>query len=325
MGEGELSLLILAAGKGKRMRSAQPKALHELCGRPILEYILEAVAPLEAARTVVVIGHQGERVRERFASRGLIFVEQKEQLGTGHAVLQARSALEDKGGEILILPGDLPLLQTELLKRFLSFHRAHGGRLSLLTMELGDPHGYGRIVRGHDGAVLRIVEDRDASEAERRIREVNSGVYLVRNEELFWEALTELEATNAQGEYYLPDIISFYHRRGEPIRALLARESEPLLGINSKAELAQAEAILRRRKLAEVLAAGATVVAPETVIIEPAASVARDARIGPGSFIGGGSRIGEGTVIENSRVVGFEVGAGCRIEWSIISKGERRG
>lgn len=319
MGE-ELSLLILAAGKGKRMHSARPKALQELCGRPILEYILEAVAPLGASRTVVVIGHQGEKVRERFEGRGLIFVEQREQLGTGHAALQARPALEGRGGEILILPGDLPLLRAELLEEFLAFHRAHGGRLSLLTMELSDPRGYGRVIRGRDGAVLRIVEDRDASEEERPIREVNSGVYLIRNEGLFWEALAELEAANAQGEYYLPDIVRLYCQRGEPVRALLARESEPLLGINSKAELTQAEAILRRRRLAEVLAAGATVVAPETVIIEPAASVARDARIGPGSSISGGSRIGERAVIVNSRIAGFEIGEGCRIEGSIISR-----
>lgn len=322
MGE-ELSLLILAAGKGKRMHSARPKALHELCGRPILEYILEATAPLKAAQTVVVIGHQGERVRERFAERGLIFVEQREQLGTGHAALQARPALEGRVGEILILPGDLPLLQAELLEEFLAFHRAHGGRLSLLTMELADPRGYGRVVRGRDGAVLKVVEDRDASEEERPIREVNSGVYLIRNEGLFWEALAELDAINAQGEYYLPDIVRLYRQRGEPVRALLARESEPLLGINSKAELAQAEAVLRRRKLAEVLAAGATVVAPETVIIEPTASVARDARIGPSTTIGQGSRIGEAAVVESSRIAGFEIGEGCRIKWSIISKEER--
>ncbi|MGQ9602448.1 MAG: NTP transferase domain-containing protein [Candidatus Bipolaricaulia bacterium] len=313
-----LSLLILAAGKGKRMRSSRPKVLHELCGRPILDYLLEAVAPLGAARTVVVIGHRGEEVRERFGGRGLVFVEQREQLGTGHAALQARPLLEGQGGEILILPGDLPLLQAELLEEFLSFHRAHGGRLSLLTMELADPRGYGRIVRSAEGEVLRVVEDQDASEEERLIREVNSGIYLVRNEGLFWEALAELEAANAQSEYYLPDVIGLYRQRGEPVRALLVREGEALLGINSRAELARAEAVLRRRKLAEVLAAGATVVAPETVLIEPTASIARDARIGPGSTIGGGSRIGEGAVIANSCVRGVEIGEGCRIEWSII-------
>ncbi len=313
-----LSLLILAAGKGKRMRSSRPKVLHELCGRPILDYILEAVAPLGAARTVVVIGHRGEEVRERFGGRGLVFVEQREQLGTGHAALQARPLLEGQGGEILILPGDLPLLQAELLEEFLAFHRAHGGRLSLLTMELADPRGYGRIVRGAEGEVLRVVEDQDAREEELMIREVNSGIYLVRNEGLFWEALAELEAANAQSEYYLPDVVRLYRERGEPVRALLVRESEPLLGINSREELVQAEGILRQRKLAEVLAAGATVVAPETVLIEMTASIARDARIGPGSTIGGGSRIGEGAVIANSCVRGFEIGEGCRIEWSII-------
>lgn len=310
---GELSLLILAAGKGKRMLSRRVKVLHQLCGWPILEYVLQAVGPLEAERTAVVIGYQGEQVRARFAGRGLIFVEQSEQLGTGHAALQARPALQNKGGEILILPGDLPLLQTELLGEFIAFHKAHRGRLSLLTMELAEPTGYGRVIRGREGRVMRIVEEKDASEEERQIREVNSGVYLARNDGLFWEALEGLGSANAQGEYYLPDIISFYRGRGEVVRALLAKESEWLLGVNSRADLARAEAILRERKLAAALAAGVTVLAPETVLIDQGVVLEPDARVGPGTSLKGRTRVRKGAVVENSLVEGFELGEGCRI------------
>ncbi|HIC96498.1 TPA: bifunctional N-acetylglucosamine-1-phosphate uridyltransferase/glucosamine-1-phosphate acetyltransferase [Candidatus Bipolaricaulota bacterium] len=320
-----MSLLILAAGKGKRMRSAKVKVLHELCGRPLLEYLLEAVAPLEAVRTVVVIGHQGERVRERFEGRGLTFVEQREQLGTGHAALQAYPILADRGGEILILPGDLPLLRGDLLQEFLLFHRGHRGRLSLLTMELEDPQGYGRIVRDPQGDILRIVEEKDATEEERSIREVNSGIYLVRNDELLWEALRGLEAANLQGEYYLPDIISSYRARGERVRALMAADGEELLGINSRADLLRAEAILQRRKLEEVLASGVTVSSPETVLIDWEVRLARDVHLGPGSILRGRSRIGEGAQVEGSRVEGFELGRGCKAIMSLFRFKEEKG
>ncbi|MCR4405250.1 MAG: NTP transferase domain-containing protein [Candidatus Acetothermia bacterium] len=322
---GELSLLILAAGKGKRLLSQRVKVLHELCGQPVLEYVLQAADPLKPQRTLVIVGHQGEQVRERFAGRGLVFIEQREQLGTGHAALQARSALEGKGGEILILPGDLPLLRAELLEEFLAFHKAHGGRLSLLTMEPEDPAGYGRIVRDREGNLGRIVEEKDASEQERQIREVNSGVYLVRNDGLFWEALQGLGVANAQGEYYLSDIVSFYRGQGQPVRALLAGESESLLGVNSRADLVRAEGALRRRKLAAVLAAGARVIAPETVLIDQEVILEPDARVGPGTSLKGRSRIGRGAVVENSLVEGFEVGGGCGIIGSTLCFKEEHG
>jgi len=242
-----LRVLILAAGKGKRMRSQQAKVLHKLCGRPLLEYVLQAVGPLKAEEAIVIIGHQGERVRERFSGRGLTFIEQRAQLGTGHALLQARPALEGKGGELLIIPGDLPLLRTEPLERFIAFHWEHGGRLSLLTMELSDPSDYGRIVRDGKGNVVRIVEEEDATAEERQIREVNSGIYLAHNGRLLWKALKELDDVNAQGEYYLTDIVSRYQRRGEVVRALIAADGEGLLGVNSRADLARAEAVLNER------------------------------------------------------------------------------
>ena len=312
----ELRVLILAAGKGTRMRSRRAKVLHEVCGWPILEYVLQAVAPLNPEETIVVIGHQGEQVRERFAGRGLTFVEQQEQLGTGHALLQARPALEGKGGELLIIPGDLPLLRAEPLKRFIAFH---DGALSLLTMELEDPSGYGRIVRDRQGDVARIVEERDATQEQERIREVNSGIYLVHNDHLLWETLSELDDANAQGEYYLTDVVSRYRERGEAVRALVAVEGEELLGVNSRMDLARAEVVLRRRKLSRIMAVGATVIVPETVIVEQDVQVGEEAIIGLGSAIRGRSRIGGGALIESSLVEDFAIGERSRIIMSLIS------
>ncbi|MFQ6090386.1 MAG: NTP transferase domain-containing protein [Candidatus Bipolaricaulia bacterium] len=323
MGEG-LRVLILAAGKGTRMLSGQVKVLHKLCGLPILEYLLRAVAPLKAEETIVVIGHQGKLVRERFAGRGLVFIEQREQLGTGHALLQAGPSLEDKGGEILILPSDLPLLKTELLEEFVLFHRGHKGKLSLLTTDRDDPRGYGRIVRDGTGDVQRIVEEEDAKPQERGIREVNSGIYLVSNDRLLWEALEKLDDANAQGEYYLTDIVAPYREGGEAVRALVAEEGEELAGVNSRADLARAEAILRGRKLAQAMERGATVVAPETVIIEWEVELEQDAVIGPGSSVKGRGRIGRGALIEATQVEGFEIGEGSRIMMSLLRAEEQK-
>ncbi len=315
--DSQLSILILAAGKGTRMLSERAKALHELGGLPLLEYILQAAAPLGARRTILIIGHQKGLVRERFGERGLVFVEQKEQLGTGHALLQARSALGDKGGAVLILPGDLPLLRTELLEEFTSFHRGHSGRLSLLTMELADPSGYGRIVRDRAGGVRRIVEEEDAAR-ERGIREVNSGIFMIENDRLLWEALSELDDVNAQREYYLTDIIPFYRERGAGVRAMVAEHGETLMGVNSRADLAKAEAVLRQRKLGQAMAAGATVVAPETVLVEQEVQLEQDVSLGPGTSVKGRSRIGRGASIEAAQVEGFEVGEGSKISMSLI-------
>lgn len=323
MGE-ELRVLILAAGKGTRMLSGQAKVLHKLCSLPILEYLLQAAAPLRAREIIAVIGHQGERVRRQFAGRGLVFIEQREQLGTGHAVLQARVILQDKGGELLILPGDLPLLQAELLEEFVAFHREHRGRLSLLTMELDDPSGYGRIVRDEAGNIERIVEEEDATD-EGQIHEVNSGIYLVRNDHLLWEALEGLNDANAQGEYYLTDIVSLYRERGERVRALVAKEGESLLGVNSRADLSRAEAILRERIIAQAMDRGVTVSAPETVIIDQGVELEQDAIIGPGSSLKGQSRIRGGALIEGSSVEGFEIGEGSKIIMSLICEKGKEG
>lgn len=332
--ELHLDLVILAAGKGERLRSGKAKVLHELNGWPMLRYVLAATAPLPARERIVVIGHQAERVREEFQGLGLTFVEQREQQGTGHALLQTEPILRDRGGELLVLPGDLPLLQPTVLEKFLKFHRDAGGKFSILSAVLPDPEGYGRVVRGN-GKVLRIVEEGDAAPEERKIKEVNSGIYLIHNDELLWEGLHGLRAENVQREYYLTDLVGFYIAKGEPVKALAltGAEAETVRGVNSRAELAEAEAILRKRKLEEFFAAGVSVEVPEATVIEQEASPAQDAllrasrlrgrtRLGKGCIVEDSllddARLGEGAVVRRAQVKGYAIGAGCRIEFSLL-------
>ena len=331
--------MVLAAGKGERLRSGKAKVLHELNGWPMLRYVLAATTTLPAKERVVVIGHQGERVREEFQGFGVTFVEQREQRGTGHALLQTEPVLRDRGGELLILPGDLPLLQPAVLEKFLEFHRDANGKFSLLSAVVPDPRGYGRVVRdseGGSGRVLRIVEERDATPEEREIKEINSGIYLIRNDELLWEGLRGLRADNAQGEYYLTDLVEFYIAEGEPVRALalIGAEAEAVLGVNSRAELAQAEAVLRRRKLEEFFTAGVSVELPEATVIEQEASAGQDTLLRGSARLRGRTRLGKGCLAEDSllrdvqlgdeavirraQLERYTVGPRCRIEFSLL-------
>ena len=203
---GDLHVVILAAGKGTRMKSVQPKVLHMLAGRPLIEHVLRTVDELAAASTTLVVGHGAEEVTSALGSYPrLQFVVQSPQLGTGHALLQTRSALSGKTGTVLLLYADVPLLQAGTLARLIDTHQAARAAATVLTAELDDPYGYGRIVRDRSGKIVRIVEERDASGEERAIREINSGIYAFALATLF-EALDGLAADNAQGEYYLTDL-----------------------------------------------------------------------------------------------------------------------
>jgi bifunctional UDP-N-acetylglucosamine pyrophosphorylase / glucosamine-1-phosphate N-acetyltransferase len=304
-----LFIVILAAGKGTRMKSARPKVLHALAGSPIIEHVLRAVDGLRATETVVVIGHGADEVRGALAGRpGLKFAVQSPQLGTGHALLQAESALEGKSGTVLLLSADVPLLQTNTLMRLSEHHRQRKAAATVLTMELAEPYGYGRIVRDKKRQIARIVEERDASGEERKIREVNTGIYAFDLRPLFG-TLHQLAADNAQGEYYLTDLIGLYRQKKLRVETLAIESADELRGVNSRVELAELGAILRARKNREVMFAGVTLEDPATTYIDAQVTIGADTIIGPGVVLQGSTTVGEGCQIQ----------AGCRLTNATIA------
>ncbi len=238
--------LILAAGKGTRMKSDLVKVLHPVAGRPMLDYVLNLAEQMGSSRIALIIGHQAELVESRYGSRGLTFVYQREQLGTGHAVLQAAEAFEDYRGTILILCGDVPLLQVSTVRDLMDRHRSSGAALTVLTTLLENPFGYGRVVKDAGGSVLGIVEHRDATEEQRKVREINTGIYCAENPFLF-EAVREIGNDNAQKEYYFTDIFAIARRKGVRTASVIAPDPGEVMGINSPDDLARATQIVQDR------------------------------------------------------------------------------
>ncbi len=244
----KVSAVILAAGKGTRMKSDLAKVLHPLCGTPMLNYTVDVARTVGAGKIVVVIGHQADQVREAFKDQGLIFVEQREQLGTGHAVLQAKDTYRNYDGNILILCGDVPLLQPATVKDLVARHISEKASLTVLTTILDDPTGYGRVVRrGDAGEVLRIVEEKDASPAEKKIREINTGIYCIDARFLFG-AVGEIGNKNVQKEYYLTDIVEIASKNGFKTRAFITADSAEVMGINTCDDLERASAHIMKHR-----------------------------------------------------------------------------
>ncbi|MBN1613069.1 MAG: NTP transferase domain-containing protein [Deltaproteobacteria bacterium] len=243
----KLRTLILAAGKGTRMKSDLAKVLHTLCGRPLLAYSIAVAKALNSEEIIVVIGHQADLIRRDFSDQGLIFVEQRQQLGTGHAVLQARDLFRHYRGDVLILCGDVPLLKPATAEALIAGHRKEAAAVTVLTTILDNPTGYGRMVKGQGNRVLRIVEERDATEAEKKIREINTGIYCARADFLF-DAVGRINNENAQKEYYLTDIVEIAKTDGLSVDACLARDPTEVLGINTVDELFRAAGVLENRE-----------------------------------------------------------------------------
>ncbi|MFQ5601515.1 MAG: NTP transferase domain-containing protein [Candidatus Krumholzibacteriia bacterium] len=242
----DVAAVILAAGIGKRMKSDLAKVLHLALGRPLVEHVLDAVHAAGIERIVVVIGHQADRVREALAGRPVECAEQLEQLGTGHAVQQAAPLLQSHRGDVVVLCGDTPLLTGETLRRLCEVHRTTGAAATVLTAEMQDPTGYGRVIRAEDGGVLRIVEHEDATDEERRVREINSGLYVFAAPALF-EAVAKVDADNAQGEYYLTDTLEILRRAGRRVSAYRCPDPRQVLGVNDPDQLREAERHLAQR------------------------------------------------------------------------------
>lgn len=287
----DLVTVILAAGKGTRMKSKLPKVLHKAGGKAMVEHVLDAAIAAGAKRNIIVTGFGGDMVRAAIGDKAE-YAEQREQLGTGHAVMQAESLLADENGTVMVLCGDTPLLTGDLLKKLYDEHKKEQAKATVLTAIMPDATGYGRIIRKSSGEVLKIVEHKDASEEERQVKEVNSGIYCFDAKALF-NSLKKVTNDNAQGEYYLPDVLEILQKQGEKIWAVAADDYESTLGINSRLQLAGAEKILRRRKNEELMAAGVTIMDPATTYIDADVVVGRDTVIYPMTWLEGKTVIGE--------------------------------
>jgi bifunctional UDP-N-acetylglucosamine pyrophosphorylase/glucosamine-1-phosphate N-acetyltransferase len=287
----DLHVVILAAGKGTRMKSSRPKVLHRVAGRPMVDYLLRAAQALSPRTITMVVGHMKESLQQGLAIYpGLSFVSQEPQLGTGHAVLQTAPLLEQQQGDVLLLSGDVPLLRSHTLAHLVRMHEETAAAATVLTAVVAQPYGYGRIVRLR-GRLSRIVEERDASPAERKNKEINSGIYVFSIAGLF-EALRGLAARNAQGEYYLTDLISIYRRRKLGVEAVVLDDPDEIRGINSRSELAGASRIVRQKKNEELMAAGVTIEDPATTYIDADVVVAADTVIHPGVHLEGRTQVG---------------------------------
>ncbi len=301
-------VVILAAGKGTRMKSALPKVLHPVAGVPLLEHVLRTVRAFRPESTTLVVGHGAGPIQEAFgADHDLRFVVQEPQLGTAHALLQAEPVLRGATGDVVLLYGDVPLLRPATLEALIERHRADGAAATLVTAVVESPYGYGRILR-RDGQLVRIVEERDTSPAERAIKEVNAGIYAFALEPLF-EALRSVAAQNAQGEYYLPDLIPIYRRRSLPVSTVTVDDASEIRGVNSRSELAEVAALVRQKKNEELMAAGVTLIDPATTYVDVDVVVGPDTVLHPNVYLEGSTTVGAACEIQSgSRLVNARVG-----------------
>jgi bifunctional UDP-N-acetylglucosamine pyrophosphorylase/glucosamine-1-phosphate N-acetyltransferase len=322
MGNDDLATIILAAGKGTRMKSDLVKVLHPLLGVPMLSYPIElSLNGINSGKTIVVVGYQGERIRAHFTDDRLTFIDQGDPLGTGHAVLCVEKHLKGFKGTVLILYGDVPSLKEDTLRRFIDFHKGNEGVITVMTTVLEDPTGYGRIVRADEGWVQRIVEDKDASPGEMSIKEINTGIYCVESPFLF-EALKQVRQDNVQGEYYLTDIVAIANGQKRKVYAFVAEHPAEVVGINTRVDLAKADEIMRSELLTGMMLDGVTIVDPKTTYIDKPVRVGRDTVIYPNCYLQGETIIGERCILEpNTKITDSRIGSDVVIKaFSVITE-----
>lgn len=292
----DLQVCVLAAGKGKRMRSNRPKVLHQVLGRAMLDYVLHTIEDLRPKGIALVTGHASDQIQAHVGNpQNLEWVIQDKQLGTGHAVQQCENVICDVR-DVLIVCGDTPLLSSSTLTSLINSHRGSNNDITVLTAELHDPYGYGRVVRDHDGNITGIVEQKDSTSEQQRINEVSSGIYCVKFDVLF-KLLHQVGNRNAQGEYYLPDIVPIGLKDGFSVGSCYLRDVHEMQGVNDRGQLAQAELILQRRIIEEWQSEGVTIEQPDTVRIEASVKIGIDSVIKAGTQLTGSTRIGDGCVI----------------------------
>ncbi len=313
-----LHIVILAAGKGTRMKSELPKVLHHVGGEPMIGHVLKTGAAFDPASTTVVVGHMADKMRASLEAwpgqngqklAKVQTVVQEPQLGTAHALLQAEPVLRGATGTVVLLYGDVPLLERETLRRLIDHHRSTGAALTALSASVDRPKGYGRIVRDSAGSFLRIVEERDATDEERTITEINAGVYAFELDGLF-DSLRLIATGNSQAEYYLPDLVAIYRKQGRRVEAHeITGDPLQLLGVNSREELARMNAILRDKRNQAIMASGVTLIDPATTWIGADVVIGQDTVVHPNTYLEGATRIG----------ANCEIHAGTRIVDSTLA------
>ncbi len=316
------TVIILAAGLGTRMRSALPKALHLLAGKTLIRHVLDTVVPLEPEKTVVVLGHQADRVRAAMEGYVVEIVYQAEQLGTGHAVRQAVDVISSVRGPVVVLCADTPLLTRDALVSLAEAHSRARAAVTVMTALVEDPAGYGRVVRGKSG-IMRIVEEKDATAAQKKIGEVNTGIYCFEKKFLL-SALGGIKNKNAQGEYYLPDMISLARKKKLKVAAVLCQDPDEAMGINSRFDLSQAEMVLQARTNLRWMLDGVTLPDPATVFIGTDVIIGRDTIVYPNVRLEGTTTLGEGcTVYPGSRIADSTLGSGVVVKDCCVIENSR--
>ncbi|RLB69320.1 MAG: bifunctional UDP-N-acetylglucosamine diphosphorylase/glucosamine-1-phosphate N-acetyltransferase GlmU [Deltaproteobacteria bacterium] len=317
--EKGLAAVILAAGKGTRMRSAVPKVLHPICGQPMLYYPLEAARLAGFKQLKVVVGHRAEQVSDTFVDGDITWIRQTDQLGTGHALMCAADSLRGYSGALLLLCGDVPLIQPGTLQQLQNYHFQQKAAVTVLTAQMPNPSGYGRVIRNGE-QVLQIVEEKDADEQQRQVTEINTGTYLF-DAAFVLSALKGLNKNNAQGEYYLTDVVAAAVAAGEKTRALCVEDPTEVMGINDRCQLAEAEVLMRWKINADLMFGGVSMTDPTTVYIDNGVEIGIDTILHPNVHLHGKTTIGKNCIVETGVVVvdsqiadGVHLKAGSAIE-----------
>ncbi|WP_082235827.1 bifunctional UDP-N-acetylglucosamine diphosphorylase/glucosamine-1-phosphate N-acetyltransferase GlmU [Halobacillus massiliensis] len=310
--------VVLAAGQGTRMKSKLYKVLHPVCGKPMVQHVVDQLNKLQLDELITVVGYGAEKVQDQLGKNSHYAI-QEEQLGTGHAVQQAESILAGKQGVTIVACGDTPLLTDETLQNMVNHHLEKGAKATILTAHAEDPTGYGRVIRGGNGQVERIVEQKDATEGEQAVQEINTGTYCFDNELLF-ESLKNVSNDNAQGEYYLPDVIQILKDQAEVVSAYQTTDFSEALGVNDRVALSKAERLMKQRINESHMRNGVTLVDPEQTYIGPNVQIGQDVTIYPGSILEGQTVIADDvTVGPHSTIANCSVGAGTVVKQSVAA------
>jgi len=315
--------IILAAGEGTRMKSKLPKVLHKICGKPLLEYVIDASKAAGIDENYVIVGHKGHIVKEYFKDSNVIFRDQpigdQYPYGTGYAVMQAIDSVKDDSN-VVILYGDTPLITSNTIRKFMDYHKKNDNHGTVLTAYVDNPAGYGRIIRDENNNICKIVEHKDATDEELNIKEINSGIYCFKGKQLKY-ALQKIDNNNSQGEYYITDVIKILKEEGYKVDAYRIEDATEIYGINSRNQLAFCDRIMRNRINSLHMENGVTIINPENTYIESEVEIGRDTVIYPGVFLKGKTVIGEDCVIrENTVIENSQIGNGVEIISSTIEE-----